>query len=63
MTLEFRCADVGLACRKTARAETEEALVAAVAEHARTKHGVELNDTLVDFARTRVRATGGAAGG
>jgi len=34
-----------------------------VAEHARTKHGVELNDTLVDFARTKVRATGGAAGG
>ncbi len=63
MTLEFRCADVGVACRNAARAETEEELVAAVAEHARTKHGVELNDTLVDFARTKVRATGGAAGG
>lgn len=63
MALEFRCADVGIACRSTARAETEAELVAAVAEHARTKHGVELNDTLIDFARTKVRATGGAAGG
>lgn len=63
MTLEFRCADVGVVCRNTARAETAEELVAAVAEHARTKHGVELNDTLVDYAKTKVRATGGATGG
>lgn len=55
MALEFRCADVGVACRNVARAESEQALVAAVAEHARTKHGVELNDTLVDYARTKVR--------
>ena len=62
MALEFRCADVGIACSSTARADTEEALVAAVAEHARVKHGVELNDTLIDYARTKVRSTGGAGG-
>lgn len=63
MSLEFRCADVGVACRNNAKADTEEELVAAVAEHARTKHGVELNDTLIDYARTKVRVTGGAASG
>jgi predicted small metal-binding protein len=51
-----------VACGKVTRADSEEALVAAVAEHARTKHGVELNDTLVDYARTKVRDTGQAAG-
>lgn len=58
MTLEFRCADVGVACRNVAKADSEEELVAAVAEHARTAHGVELNETLVDYARTKVRVGG-----
>ncbi len=53
--LEFHCADVGVQCRRVTRADTEEELVAAVAEHARRRHGVELNDTLVDYARSRVR--------
>jgi len=57
MTLQFRCADVGVACRNVAKADTEEELVAAVAKHARDKHGVELNQTLVDYARTKVRST------
>jgi len=52
-----------VACRNTAKAETAEELVAAVAAHAKKKHGVELNDTLVDYALTKVRTTGGAAGG
>ncbi len=60
MSLEFRCADVGVACRRVTKAETEEELVASVAEHAKEKHGVELNDTLVDFARTKVRGTASA---
>ena len=59
MTLEFRCADVGVACKNVAKAETEDELVAAVAAHAKAKHGVELNGTLVDYARTKVRSTGG----
>ncbi len=63
MSLEFRCADVGVACRSVTKAESEESLVAAIAEHAKDKHGVELNDTLVDFARTKVRATGSPSGG
>jgi len=56
--LEFRCADVGVECRNVARADSEEKLLAAVAEHARSKHGVELNETLIDYARTKVRAHG-----
>ena len=59
MTVEFRCADVGIACRNVATAETADELVAAVAGHAKAKHGVELNQTLIDYAVTKVRTTGG----
>lgn len=59
MTVEFRCADVGIACSNAAKAETADELVAAVAAHAKAKHGVELNATLVDYALTKVRTTGG----
>lgn len=59
MSLEFRCQDVGVACKKVTRAETAEELVKAVAEHARAKHDVELNGTLIDYAITKVRQTGG----
>lgn len=59
MTVEFHCADVGVACRNVARAETAEELVAAVAAHAKSKHGVVLNQTLIDYAVTKVRSTGG----
>lgn len=57
MALEFACARVGLLdCGLVATAETKEALLAAVAEHARTVHHVELNDTLIDYALTTVRS-------
>lgn len=59
MAVEFRCADVGVACKAATRAETADELVAKVAEHARAKHGVELNATLVDYAVSKVRTTGG----
>ncbi len=59
MTVEFRCADVGVACKNVARAETADELVAAVAAHAEAKHGVVLNATLVDYALTKVRTTSG----
>ena len=59
MSLEFHCADVGVACKNVAKAEDADALVAAVAKHAKAKHGVELNATLVDYALTKVRSTGG----
>ncbi len=58
MALEFRCADVGVACSAATTAATKEELLAKVGEHARTKHGVELTQTLVDYALTRVRGTG-----
>ena len=59
MPVEFACADVGVACKNVARAETADELVAAVAAHAKAKHGVELNATLVDYALTKVRSTSG----
>ena len=59
MTVEFRCADVGVACRNVAKAETADELGPAVAAHAKDKHGVELNQTLIDYAVTKVRTTGG----
>ncbi|MBA3782269.1 MAG: DUF1059 domain-containing protein [Nocardioides sp.] len=55
MSVAFACADVGVACSTVTRAESAEDLVAAVAEHARMKHGVELNSTLIDYAVTKVR--------
>jgi len=58
MAVEFRCEDVGVACKNVARAETADELVAAVAAHAKEKHGVELNQTLIDYAVTKVRPVG-----
>jgi predicted small metal-binding protein len=57
MGLEFHCADVGVACRAVTRAGSEEELLDKVAAHARDKHGVELNRTLIDYAVTEVRTT------
>ncbi len=59
MTVEFACADVGVACKNVVKAESADELVAAVAAHAKAKHGVELNATLVDYALTKVRSTSG----
>lgn len=59
MAVEFRCADVGVACKNVARADTADELVAAVAAHAKAKHHVELNQTLIDYAVTKVRPAGG----
>ncbi|MGI8613507.1 MAG: DUF1059 domain-containing protein [Nocardioidaceae bacterium] len=59
MAFEFRCQDVGVACKNVAKAETADELVEAVAKHAKDKHGVELNQTLIDYALTKVRPTGG----
>lgn len=56
MTLEFRCADVGLACGDTVEAESEDELVERLAAHAEDEHGVELNQTLIDYARSQVRS-------
>ncbi|MDQ3350488.1 MAG: DUF1059 domain-containing protein [Actinomycetota bacterium] len=55
MALEFRCADVGLACRGKVTADSKEELLAKVGEHAQKVHGVALTETLVDYALTKVR--------
>ncbi len=58
MTLEFRCAHVGVTdCRSVTKAETEEELLEKVAAHARESHDVELNETLVNYALTTVTET------
>lgn len=57
MAVEFHCADVGIACRTTTTADTPAELVAKVAEHAKAKHGVELNQTLIDYAVTEARTS------
>lgn len=57
MSLEFRCADVGLACGAKIAAGSEDEFVDRIATHAREEHDVELNETLVDYARSQVRST------
>ncbi len=57
MTLEFHCADVGVECKAKTTAATKDELVAKVAAHAKAEHGVELTDTLVDYAVSQVRQT------
>lgn len=59
MAVEFRCSDVGVACKAVTTAPSAEELLAKVAAHARDAHGVELNQTLVDYALTTVRDTSG----
>jgi predicted small metal-binding protein len=57
--VEFRCQDVGVACKNVARAQSVDALVEAVAAHAKAAHGVELNGTLIDYAVSKARPAGG----
>ncbi|MDH3681902.1 MAG: DUF1059 domain-containing protein [Acidimicrobiia bacterium] len=58
MALEFACERVGVTdCKHVATADSTEELLTKVAQHASDAHGVELNDTLVDYALTTVRET------
>lgn len=55
MALQFQCKNVGVTdCKHTATAETPEELLAQVASHAESKHGVTLNSTLVNYALSTV---------
>ena len=55
MALEFACSRVGVTdCKHSATADSKDELVAKVADHARTVHGVELTETLIDYALTTV---------
>ena len=59
MSLEFRCRNVGVVCRHSIRADTEEELVRKIAEHAADAHEIrELTQTLVNYAVSTVVATG-----
>lgn len=58
MALEFACRRVGVTdCNAVTTADSEEELLAKVAAHAKDVHGVELNDTLIDYALTTVEKT------
>jgi predicted small metal-binding protein len=55
MSLEFRCSSVGVTdCKAATKADTADELLALVAAHARDVHGVELNQTLINYALTTV---------
>ncbi len=55
MALEFRCKHVGVTdCKAVTTADSKDDLLAKVAAHARDTHGVELNDTLVNYALSTV---------
>ena len=53
MAVQFRCKDVGVDCRSTTTADGVDELIAKVRKHAKKAHGVELNDTLVDYAASK----------
>lgn len=57
-TLQFRCEDVGVACKSVTTADSKDELVAKVAEHARKIHRVELTQTLTDYAVANVTERG-----
>lgn len=60
MSLEFRCRNVGVVCRGKIQADTEEELIAQIAEHADHAHGVpQLTQTLVNYAKSTVTSTSG----
>ena len=55
MALEFRCAHVGVTdCKTATTADSKDELLVKVAAHARDTHGVELNDTLINYALSTV---------
>lgn len=55
MALEFQCKNVGVVCNSSIKAETEEELLAQIAEHADHAHGVPgLTQSLVNYAKSTV---------
>jgi len=55
MALQFACRRVGVTdCKSVTTADTKDELLAKVAEHAKHAHGVDLNQTLIDYALTTV---------
>lgn len=58
MAVELACQDLGVACRAVHRGQTTEELLGKLRDHARDAHGVELTETLADYAADEARATG-----
>ncbi len=62
MGLEFRCKNVGVECSAKVTADTEEELLAKIADHAGEAHGIpHLTQTLVNYAKSTVTTTGSAS--
>lgn len=56
MAKEIRCADLGFRCDTVAKADTEEALMRIVADHAASEHGLTvLTDEVVSKVRAAIR--------
>ena len=51
----LHCSDTGFVCKHVVRAESEEALLQQVAEHARTVHQVEVTPEMVEQVKSLVR--------
>lgn len=56
MAKTLRCREVGPDCDFVARGETEDEVMAQVADHARTAHGIdEVSPEMADKARSVIR--------
>lgn len=55
MAKVLRCRDVGADCDFEVRAETEEEILQAAAEHARADHGMEVNDQLAAAVKGAIK--------
>jgi len=56
MAKVVRCRDVGFDCNGVVRAETDEEVLAQVAEHAKTVHGLEnVTEEVVEKVRSVMR--------
>ena len=56
MTLVFNCRDIGFDCDGVVKAGTEEELLAQVAEHAKSVHGMnEIDEPTIEKVKSLVR--------
>ncbi len=55
MAKVLKCRDTGIDCAWVGHAETEDEVLQAGAEHAKTVHGEEITPELMDLARSLIR--------
>lgn len=53
-----RCQDLGFDCDAIVRSESEEELMAQVADHAKNVHDVTVTDDIANQVRTKIRNEG-----